>query len=96
MRDYGDFDDSDPYQRQLDTEWIRVVVIRELLSLASREMDPPSYERIISICKSNFPDLFNRDQTILFSRKREDPDILEYQQKAVALSRTEEKNISPF
>jgi hypothetical protein len=96
MRDYGDFDDSDPYQQQLDTEWIRVVVIRELLSLASREMDPPSYERIISICKSNFPDLFNRDQTILFSRKREDPDILEYQQKAVALSRTEEKNISPF
>jgi hypothetical protein len=91
--DLSDHEDSFNVKR-LNVEWATLNAIRELLGIALKGSESPTYEQSLSFAKSVAPKIFSSPETVI-GRTSERPLVEEYRQKTLALSRIENRDVSP-
>ena len=91
--DLAENDDSfDP--NRLNAEWVTLNALRELLGIALKGSATPTYEQALVLAKVLAPILFDSPETII-GKTRERPLVEEYRQRTQALSKLENRDVSP-
>ncbi|SRR5579883_2185265 len=88
--DIGEQDNSSPYQRLFNIQWMTAIALRDTFGLASERC---TYEQILNLADQLAPDLFGRHNLLV--HERESLEAREYRQMADALSSEEGRLITP-
>jgi len=89
-----DLSESDEH-RLNNVEWTTINALREMLGIALKGKNTPTYQQALEFGKSISPEIFSSPKSIL-GREQEELIILEYRQRASAKSQVENREIQPI
>jgi hypothetical protein len=93
---FGDELDLSPEERRrLDIEWTALNALREVIGIALKASVSPTYRQILALAQRLAPDLFHPDRSII-ARGQESSGAREYRQRADALSKLEDRQVTPL
>lgn len=85
--------DFDP--QRLETEWLGLNALREILSIAVKGQATPTYEQALRLAEELAPGLFGRHISLIAAAQ--EPNILrEYRQRAEAASQLSNREVAPL
>jgi hypothetical protein len=87
-----DLESRSEEQRRLDAEWLSISALREVLGIALKNSQPPTYDRTRGIAEQLLPVLFHRDRSLI-ARRLESHEINEYRERADARSEIENRQV---
>lgn len=94
FEDTDNENDSPEFQRLNNIEWPTVQAIRDMLGIALKGSQSPTYDQSIAFAKTLAPKIFSSDQSLL-GQPKENILVKEYYQRADAESILQGKEISP-
>lgn len=83
------------FDKRLDTEWVTLNAIREMLGISLKGTISPTYNQALNFGRAIAPSIFDSDKSLL-GKEKDPPLVEEYKQRADGLSQIRGEMIEPL